>query len=230
MLEIGKTGFGHQIVLGLGGGRKGQVDARLVAQLERDARVLGRVRCGECNHVFYGNLPLVNAMFLGVKAAVIVIVVEALLRVSRKALVGAGDWLVAALAFVAIFFLALPFPLIILFAALYGFLRTSAREPARETVLLRVSPFASLRTALTWGLIWALPMLLLLLVENRDRMVSKDEIIEKIWDGGIVSDSALASRVKSLRQALGDLARVDAVRPRHGPPRARAAPHRRRRA
>ena len=119
-------------------------------------------------YVFYGNLPLVNAMFLGVKAAVIVIVVEALLRVSRKALVGAGDWLVAALAFVAIFFLALPFPLIILFAALYGFLRTSAREPARETVLLRVSPFASLRTALTWGLIWALPMLLLLLVDGHD--------------------------------------------------------------
>lgn len=46
--------------------------------------------------------------------------------------------------------------------------------------------------------------LLVLLAENRDRLVSKDEIIEKIWDGRIVSDSALASRVKSLRAALGD--------------------------
>ena len=46
--------------------------------------------------------------------------------------------------------------------------------------------------------------LLALLVENRDRLVSKDEIIEKVWDGRVVSDAALSSRVKSARQALGD--------------------------
>jgi TolB-like protein/DNA-binding winged helix-turn-helix (wHTH) protein len=46
--------------------------------------------------------------------------------------------------------------------------------------------------------------LLALLVENRDRVVSKDEIIEKVWDGRIVSDAAVSSRIKSARQALGD--------------------------
>lgn len=46
--------------------------------------------------------------------------------------------------------------------------------------------------------------LLLLLVENADRMVSKDEIIAKVWGGRIVSDSAVASRIKSARRALGD--------------------------
>ncbi len=46
--------------------------------------------------------------------------------------------------------------------------------------------------------------LLQLLVENRERVVSKDEIIEKIWDGGIVSDASVASRIKSARQATGD--------------------------
>lgn len=46
--------------------------------------------------------------------------------------------------------------------------------------------------------------LLALLVENRDRVISKEEIIEKVWDGRIVSDAALASRVKSARRALGD--------------------------
>lgn len=46
--------------------------------------------------------------------------------------------------------------------------------------------------------------LLALLVGNRERVVSKDEIIEKVWDGRIVSDAAVASRVKSARQALGD--------------------------
>ena len=46
--------------------------------------------------------------------------------------------------------------------------------------------------------------LLALLVENHDRLVSKDELIEKVWDGRSVSDSAIASRVKSARKALGD--------------------------
>jgi TolB-like protein len=46
--------------------------------------------------------------------------------------------------------------------------------------------------------------LLTLLIENHDRLVSKDEIIEKVWDGRAVSDAAIASRVRSARQALGD--------------------------
>jgi DNA-binding winged helix-turn-helix (wHTH) protein len=46
--------------------------------------------------------------------------------------------------------------------------------------------------------------LLALLVENSERLVSKDELIEKVWDGRIVSDSAVTSRIKSARRALGD--------------------------
>ncbi len=46
--------------------------------------------------------------------------------------------------------------------------------------------------------------LIALLVENRERLVSRDEIIEKVWDGRIVSDAAISSRIKSARQALGD--------------------------
>lgn len=46
--------------------------------------------------------------------------------------------------------------------------------------------------------------LIALLVENRERLVSRDEIIEKVWDGRVVSDAAVSSRVKSARQALGD--------------------------
>jgi len=46
--------------------------------------------------------------------------------------------------------------------------------------------------------------LLALLVENRERLVSKDELVEKVWDGRVVTDAAIASRVKSARQALGD--------------------------
>lgn len=46
--------------------------------------------------------------------------------------------------------------------------------------------------------------LLTLLVENRDRLVSRDEIIEKVWDNRVVTDAAVASRIKSARRALGD--------------------------
>lgn len=46
--------------------------------------------------------------------------------------------------------------------------------------------------------------LLLLLVENRERLVSREELVQKVWRGRVVSDSAVASRVKSARQGLGD--------------------------
>jgi TolB-like protein len=46
--------------------------------------------------------------------------------------------------------------------------------------------------------------LLVLLADNRERLVSKDEIIEKIWDGRVVSEAAVASRIKSARMVLGD--------------------------
>lgn len=46
--------------------------------------------------------------------------------------------------------------------------------------------------------------LLAFLVEHRDRLVSRDEIFENVWDGRVVTDSALTSRIKSARKALGD--------------------------
>ena len=49
------------------------------------------------------------------------------------------------------------------------------------------------------------------LAEHRDRMVSRDELFEKLWEGRVVSDSALASRIKSARQVLGDDGRTQAI-------------------
>jgi len=72
-----------------------------------------------------GNVDIVNTLFLGIKSAVIVIVIEALLRVSRRALGDPVQWLVAALSFIGIFFLDLSFPLIVVAAGLFGFWRDS---------------------------------------------------------------------------------------------------------
>src|SRR6185503_12496797 len=46
--------------------------------------------------------------------------------------------------------------------------------------------------------------LLVYLVENRDRVVSRDDILEAVWHGRIVSEAALSSRVKAVRQIIGD--------------------------
>ena len=46
--------------------------------------------------------------------------------------------------------------------------------------------------------------LLAYLVEHRERLVPKDELLEKLWDGRVVTDSTLTSRVKSARKSLGD--------------------------
>ena len=46
--------------------------------------------------------------------------------------------------------------------------------------------------------------LLTLLVRNHDRVVTRDEIIQIIWSGRIVSDSAISTRINALRHALGD--------------------------
>ena len=59
--------------------------------------------------------------------------------------------------------------------------------------------------------------LLRLLIENRSRVVTRDELIEKVWNGRIVSESAISSRVKSARQSIGDDGRAQAlIRTVHG--------------
>src|SRR5918912_3893844 len=46
--------------------------------------------------------------------------------------------------------------------------------------------------------------LLAFLVRNRDRVISKEELITSVWDGRIVSDSTLASRINAARRTIGD--------------------------
>ena len=53
--------------------------------------------------------------------------------------------------------------------------------------------------------------LLLLLIENRDRMVTRDEIIERVWKGRIVSEAAISSRIKAARRVIGDDGKAQAM-------------------
>jgi chromate transporter len=72
-------------------------------------------------YVTLGTVPLVAALFFGLKCAVLVVVVEALLRVAKRALHGAVPWALAAAAFLALYVFNLPFPVVVLSAALIGY-------------------------------------------------------------------------------------------------------------
>ncbi len=111
-------------------------------------------------YAYFGEVPLVNALFLGIKATVLVIVIEALLRVSKKALNGAVYWGIALLSFIGIFFLALPYPLIVLLAGLIGvFLKPGTIQPIEEHH--KTSFTDTLKTILLWLVIWWGPILFL---------------------------------------------------------------------
>ncbi|MDZ4393339.1 chromate efflux transporter [Cypionkella sp.] len=108
----------------------------------------------------YGDLPMVQAVFLGIKAAVVVIVLQALLKLAQRALKGGDSWALAGLGFVAMFFLSVPFPLIITAAALWGAWATRNAVPGPETVGVAVPFSQTVTTALVWGTLWAAPVLL----------------------------------------------------------------------
>src|SRR6266700_5525761 len=70
----------------------------------------------------FGHLSLVTSLFLGLKAAVLAIVLEAVFRVGKRALKNNALIALAAIAFIAIFFFRAPFPIIVFGAALIGFI------------------------------------------------------------------------------------------------------------
>ena len=67
-----------------------------------------------------GQVPVIDALFFGLKSAVLVLVVEALLRIGRRALKGRVAWVLAGAAFLALFFLKVPFPAVVLAAGAIG--------------------------------------------------------------------------------------------------------------
>ena len=123
----------------------------------------------------FGQVPLSAALFTGVKAAVLAIVVEALLRIARRALKGQTDWLLAGLAFVAIFFARIPFPVIVLAAGLFGFWRshTAGSQNLAINAVAPVPPIQTLKTIATWLTIWIAPLALVAIVFGREHVLAK---------------------------------------------------------
>ena len=135
----------------------------------------------------FADISFVSAIFYGVKAAILAVVVEAIIRISRRALKSSVMLWIAAAAFVALFFFAIPFPIVVLGAGLVGFIgsrfdpksfrvgghgtASGADAPAAIDRALdagglphtRASLRATLITAATWLAIWLAPVAILLL-------------------------------------------------------------------
>ncbi len=129
------------------------------------------------------DLSWFAALFLGVKAAVLAIVVQALLRIAGRALDTGFKRAVALAAFVGLAALAAPFPLVVLGAGLLGMVVAGAKpewlalKPAGAAQDAGPRPWRStLLSVLIWSAIWALPMLAVALVLGRDSV---------LWDIGV---------------------------------------------
>ncbi len=110
----------------------------------------------------FGQVPLIQALFAGVKAAVLVIVVEALLRVAKRALKQPAHWVIAGLAFVALFFFAVPFPIVIIAAAIVGamLLKGASAPVADASTATPISFAGTLSTIGAWLVVWWAPVAL----------------------------------------------------------------------
>jgi len=109
-------------------------------------------------YIGYGDVPLVQAGFEGIKAAVVIVVLMALSKVASKALTSITRWGLAVAAFVGIYALHLPFPLIVALAAAIGFLTTRLDVSAPAPTPVERSN--TLKTVLLWSALWFAPIAL----------------------------------------------------------------------
>lgn len=142
----------------------------------------------------FGNVSFVEALFFGLKAAVLAIVIEAVVRVGKRALKNRVMIALAGLAFIAIFFFAIPFPIIIVAAGLIGFAGARSGRPEfapaghghggsgaaidsmlGEAVPEHVKPDAAraIRIGALWLALWLVPVIALLVLLGHDNVFSQ---------------------------------------------------------
>ena len=143
-------------------------------------------------YALWGRAPAVTALFFGLKAAVLAIVIEAVIRIGKRALKSRSLKALAAVAFVGIFFFAVPFPFIILAAALLGLtgvVRTiplthrsveSASGQMQQSLLGDEPPEhanatvgRTIRVAACWLALWLTPVIALLIMFGAQNVFSQ---------------------------------------------------------
>jgi chromate transporter len=144
----------------------------------------------------WGNVPVIVALFFGLKAAVLAIVLEAVFRIGKRSLKNNAMVALAAVAFVGIFFLDIPFPIIIFGAALVGFfgawsglaafqLKSGHGSGKKDGVVVdallgdelpehaRPTVARALRASSIWLVLWLVPVILIVLALGRGDVFSQ---------------------------------------------------------
>ena len=121
-------------------------------------------------YAYFQDAAWLSALFFGLKAAVLAIVVEALLRLGRRALTSRFHYYVAAASFLVLFLLNLPFPLVVILAGAAGFARTRYRQRSNPPPHTARRPYFQPLTThsiakplivlVFWILVWQSPLLL----------------------------------------------------------------------
>jgi chromate transporter len=142
----------------------------------------------------FGNVGFIEALFFGLKAAVLAIVVHAVVRVGKRALRNRIMIALAGIAFVAIFFFNVPFPIIIIAAGVIGYLGARSGRPefaavehggGKNTAVVdsmlgeelpehvRPSVSKALKVSSVWLLLWLVPVAALLIGLGQDNVFSQ---------------------------------------------------------
>lgn len=109
----------------------------------------------------FGDTPLISAAFLGVKAAVVAIVLQALMRLGAKMLTTWPNRLVAMASLVALYTGLLPFPAVMALAAIVGLAFGATSEPTPSLAPSHPNIAHTGRTILIWGALWLIPIAVL---------------------------------------------------------------------
>jgi chromate transporter len=131
-------------------------------------------------YVWFGSIPAVDAAFDGLKPAVMALVAAALVRMGKKILGKRSLQIIAALSFIAIFFLKLPFPLVVLIALIFGWWQ--AREissgstistPNANAALAPQTFSKTISRCAAWLTIWLAPPALCLALLGADHVLTR---------------------------------------------------------
>jgi chromate transporter len=142
----------------------------------------------------YGHVGIIEALFFGLKAAVLAIVIQAVVRVGKRALRNRIMMALAATAFIAIFFFNVPFPIIIIGAGVIGFVGAKSGRPEFAAVPhgggkttaaidgmlgdalpdhIRPSVARALKVSAVWLLLWLVPVAVLLIAFGEANVFSQ---------------------------------------------------------
>lgn len=119
------------------------------------------IACLAIFYVYFGDLAWLKAAFLGVKAAVITIVIQALIQVSKKALLGVLHWFIAIFAFIGIFVLEIPYPFIVIISGILGFIYSDVTPDNTDITPLSISLPQTILTFTLWLMIWLAPLMIM---------------------------------------------------------------------